>query len=244
MNSKNQIIGKYISLLRRMYELFTPYRYSLIISFLAGLVVAGATAFTAFLVKPALDDIFLNKKEFYLYLIPFAFIAATFVKGFGRYMQNYFMTYAGLRVIEDLRLLVYNKLIHLPSSYHIGSSIGEMMSRVMNDVGSIRSSIPAAVMIIRQIFTIVGLVTTVIYQSPALSIYSIVALPVAFYPLILFSKKLRKFNERNVNLNVYMNLFVLCYKLFKIHTHIILLIDFNMYCHLFIIIINILILFI
>lgn len=202
MKRTNEKIQRYIHLLKRMYSLFAPYKYSLIVSFSAGLIVAGATSVTAFLVKPALDDIFLGKKELYLYLLPLAFIFATFVKGFGRYVQNYCMTYCGLRVIEDLRALVYNKLIHLPSAYHIGSSIGDMMSRVMNDVGSMRSSIPAAVMIIRQVVTIVGLVATVIYQSPRLSIYSVIVLPVAFYPLILFSKRLRKFNERNINLNV------------------------------------------
>ncbi|MDE7468696.1 MAG: ATP-binding cassette domain-containing protein [Desulfovibrionaceae bacterium] len=201
MNSKKQVIHKNLYLLKRMYKLFAPYRYSLTISFLAGLLVAGATMATTYLVKPALDDIFLGKNEFYLYLLPFAFIAATLVKGIGRYLQNYCMTYAGLRVIEDLRMLVYNKIVHLPSSYHIGSSIGEMMSRVMNDVGSMRSSIPSVVMMIRQIFTIIGLIFTVIWQSPALSIYSILALPIAFYPLIIFSRRLRKFNERTINLN-------------------------------------------
>lgn len=203
MNTKKRKFDKHIYLLKRMFTLFAPYKYSLVLSFGAGLLVAAATGITAYLVKPALDDIFLKKEELYLYLIPLAFILTTFVKGFGRYVQNYCMTYTGLRVIEDLRVLVYTKLVHLPSSYHIGSSIGEMMSRVMNDVGNIRSSIPSVVMIVRQIFTIIGLVCTVIWQSPALSIYSVIALPVAFYPLIIFSRRLRKFNEKNINLNVH-----------------------------------------
>lgn len=201
MNSKSVTLKNHIILLKKMFRLFLPYKYALAISFIASLCVGVATGATAYLVKPALDDIFLAKNERLLYLIPLAFMAATLFKGLGRYAQNYFITYCGLRVIEDVRILVYNKLINLPSTYHLGSTIGDMMSRVMNDVGSMRSSIPALIMIIRQCFTIISLVVTVIYQNPSLSFYSVLALPIAFYPLIIFSKKLRKFHEKNNNLN-------------------------------------------
>lgn len=196
--SNRTIIRERFALFWKMFKLFTPYRYYLIAGFIASLLVGAMTGLTAYLVKPALDQVFLDKNEKLLLIIPLALIGATLLKGIGRYLQNYCMTFCGARVIEDLRTMLYDKLIHLPIAYHEEQTTGDTMSRILNDVGTMRSSIPSAIMIFRQCFTILSLVIAVIIQNPSLAIYSILTVPLALYPLIAFSKRIRKYSERGL----------------------------------------------
>ena len=62
-------------------------------------IVGGSTAAAAFLVKPALDDIFLNRKETSLYWIPAAVIIVYLVKGAANYGQHVLMNYIGNRIV-------------------------------------------------------------------------------------------------------------------------------------------------
>ena len=64
-------------------------------------LVGGATAAAAFLIKPALDDIFLNRNEKSLYWIPLAVIFMYFLKDAAQYVQHVLMNYIGTRLVED-----------------------------------------------------------------------------------------------------------------------------------------------
>lgn len=189
--------GGSLPLLRRISRYFFPHKISIAISMCCMAVVAATTAGTAYLVKPALDDIFINKDERALLLIPVFFIVLTALKGAGRYAQNYFMNYAGLRVIETLRDQLFTKVIHLPMRFYEDSQIGLLMSRIINDVTMIRDSLPSTIMIVRQVLTMGGLIGVVFYQNADLAIWAVLVLPLALYPFIYFGRKLRKLGRRN-----------------------------------------------
>ncbi len=186
-----------LPLLRRIGRYFLPHKVSIALSMGCMAIVSATTAGTAYLIKPALDDIFINKDEQALLLVPAFFIVLTALKGFGRYFQNYFMNYAGLRVIESLRDQLFTKIIHLPMRFYEDSQIGLLMSRIINDVSMIRDSLPSTVMIVRQILTMVGLIGVVFYQNAELATWAVLVLPLALYPFIYFGRKLRKLGRRN-----------------------------------------------
>ena len=187
-----------LPLLRRIGRYFLPHKVSIALSMGCMAIVSATTAGTAYLIKPALDDIFINKDEQALLLVPAFFIVLTALKGFGRYFQNYFMNYAGLRVIESLRDQLFTKIIHLPMRFYEDSQIGLLMSRIINDVSMIRDSLPSTVMIVRQILTMVGLIGVVFYQNAELATWAVLVLPLALYPFIYFGRKLRKRDFRRL----------------------------------------------
>lgn len=71
------------------------------------------------------------------------------------------------------------------------------MSRVLNDVGMIRQSLPAFVQILRQILTMGGLLFVVFQQNFELACWALFVLPLAGYPFALFSRSLRRYGRRN-----------------------------------------------
>jgi len=70
------------------------------------IVVAGTQALAAYLIEPALDDIFVNKDTTMLKWIPIAILVVFLLRGFGMYGQSYFMSYVGEGIIRQLRDLL------------------------------------------------------------------------------------------------------------------------------------------
>ncbi len=184
-------------LLKRCMGCFRPYWKRVAVGGLSMLVVAVSTAGLAYLVQPALDDIFIRKDADALLLIPFAYIALIVIKGFFQYLQNYLLKSSGLQVLEDLRNQLYDRIIYLPLKFFEENQVGMLMSRVINDVLLIRMSLPAMIMVARELLTMAGLICVVFYRDWRLAIWAMLVLPAAIFPFFYFARKLRKYGRRN-----------------------------------------------
>lgn len=183
------------ALLKRCVTFFLPYKLHIILATGFMLTAGLCDAVIAYLVKPAMDDVFINKQADALLLIPLAFMGVTALKAGTRLMQNYLMQYAGLRVLEVLRDELYNKIIRLPLQFYEGTQVGMLMSRIVNDVQLIRASLPALVMMIRQVVTLVSLMCVVFYQNAKLAAYAFIALPLCFFPFWYFGNRMRRLSR-------------------------------------------------
>ena len=192
---------KELRLALRVFRYFLPYKWAMVVALLASAVVSGTTAGTAWLIKPALDDIFIRQDGTALLYVPLAFIVLTALKGAGRYLQNWCMHYSALHVLETMRQELFQKIITLPLHFYEESQVGALMSRVINDVGMIRQSLPAFIQIIRQVITMISLLYVVFQQNFELACWAIIVLPVAGFPLSLFSRALRRYGRKNAEVN-------------------------------------------
>jgi subfamily B ATP-binding cassette protein MsbA len=128
--------------------------------------------------------------------VPLAFIGITALNAATRLLQNYLMQYSGLKVLEVLRDEMYGKIIMLPLRFYEGTQVGMLMSRIISDVSLIQSSMPALVMLIRQVITLLSLMVVVIYQNAELAFWALLVLPLAFFPFIHFGRRMRKLSRK------------------------------------------------
>ena len=157
------------------------------------LVIAVTTSATAFLVKPVLDDIFFNRDQKMLMMIPMAVVVIYFLRGIGTYGQDYLMNYAGENVIRQLRNTLYNRIQDLSLSFFQEEKTGVLMSRITNDVNIIKDMVSTSVTsLLRDIFTILGLTIVIFYRDWKMAVFAFVVLPVAFYPIVAFGRRMRK----------------------------------------------------
>ncbi len=158
-------------------------------------VVAAATSASAYLVKPMLDDIFINKDQTKLLLIPGAAILVFFLKSVGTYGQGYLMNYVGEEIIKHFRISLYERIIDQPLSFFHTERTGVLMSRITNDVNIVKGMVSTAVTsLLRDAFTVVGLIGVILYMDWKLAIGAFVVLPVAFYPIVVFGRRVRRFS--------------------------------------------------
>lgn len=188
-----------MSLFRRLLQLIKPYWIKLALAMVCMVFVSLLTAAQAFLVKPALDDIFLKKDERILILLPLAIILLFFLKGLFDYAQAYLMNYVGLRIVADLREKLYNHIQKLSLSFFTKTPTGTLISRITYDVNLIQSSVSNAITgLIKDAFTILGLTGVIFYRNWKLALLAIVIFPLAVIPIKEFGKRLRKFSRKGL----------------------------------------------
>ena len=157
------------------------------------IVMAAATSATAFLVKPALDDIFLNKDATMLKIIPLAVIIIYFLRGAGAYGQECLMNYVGESIIRRLRNNLYDHIMDLPLSFFQKEKTGVLMSRITNDVNIIKIMVSTAVTgVLKDFFTIIGLTIVIFYRDWKMALFAFIVLPIAFLPIVKFGRIVRR----------------------------------------------------
>jgi subfamily B ATP-binding cassette protein MsbA len=106
--------------------------------FAVGSLCAGAvsllTATNAWLVKPVLDGIFVERNTAMLAILPFAIVAVAVTKRAFQFAHVYLMGYTGNRIVTDIRDALYQHILKLSVTFHAGRSTGTLMSNVTNYV--------------------------------------------------------------------------------------------------------------
>ncbi len=187
--SKNNIKSRH----KRLLSLIKSNMLRLFLAMGCMLVIAASTSATAFLVKPVLDDIFFNKDVVMLRLIPIAVIIIYFLRGAGYLGQAYLMSYVGQDIIRRLRDSLYDHIQDLSLSFFQKEKTGVLMSRITNDVSIIRAMVSTVVTgALRDFFTIVGLTFVIFYRDWRMALCALIVLPVAFFPVVKFGRRVRR----------------------------------------------------
>lgn len=174
------------------------------------LILAGATSATAFLVKPVLDDIFFKRDVAMLKVIPIVVVLIYLLRGLSMVGQDYLMNAVGQNIIRKLRNQLYNRIQDLPLSFFQEERTGVLMSRITNDVTIIKNMVSTSVTAsLRDCFSIIGLVGVIFYRDWQLAAYALIILPLAFYPVVRFGRKVRRVStgcqEAMAEMNVFLH---------------------------------------
>ena len=179
-------------------EYIYPHWKILSISIVLMLVIAGTTSFHAWLIKPALDSVFVEKDYHALIYIPIIVLIVTFVKGFATYFQLLTMNYLNLRVTSEMRIRLYRHFITSDISKLHSKSSGDMIASIIGEIGAVVNLISISLNgFVKQLFTIFALVVVMFNQSLELSLVAFIGFPLAVYPIYKLGKKLRNLSFKN-----------------------------------------------
>jgi len=179
-------------------EYIYPHWKILSISVVLMLVIAGTTSFHAWLIKPALDSVFVEKDYHALIYIPIIVLIVTFVKGFATYFQLLTMNYLNLRVTSEMRIRLYRHFITSDISKLHSKSSGDMIASIIGEIGAVVNLISISLNgFVKQLLTIIALVVVMFNQSLELSLVAFIGFPLAVYPIYKLGKKLRNLSFKN-----------------------------------------------
>lgn len=178
--------------IKRIYWLVKPHHRRLLIAMLSMVGVSALTSAQAYLVKPLLDEIFFKKDYAMLDILPLALILVFLVKGIFYYTYSYLIERTGHRIIMDLRIKVYSHIHSLPLSFFGKTPTGELISRIFGDVGLMQAAVSSVLVgILKDLFTVFGLLGVIFYQDWKLALISLIFLPLASIPIYKFGKRFR-----------------------------------------------------
>jgi len=177
----------------RLLQYMRPYWGRLLAAGACSGVVAALTGAYAWLVRPAFDEIFINKDVTWLVVLPVVLMLVVALKGLAGYGQAYLMIYVGSRVVTDIRQQLFAHLMRLPITFHLRNPSSRMMSRVVNDVNWIQNAVSGVLKdLFQQTLTFIVLLGVIFYQNWRLSLFAIVVLPLSAYPMVRFGNRLRR----------------------------------------------------
>jgi ATP-binding cassette, subfamily B, bacterial MsbA len=163
------------------------------IAFLCMAVAGGSTALRAWLMQPVLDRIFIARQSSLLLLLAAAALLLALVKGLADYAQSILMTRVGQRVITDVQSALFSRLIRADLAYFNANPSGRLISRLVNDVGLLRSAAANVLTGIgRDAVTVVFLVGVMFYQDWELAIVAFFAFPAAIRPIVRIGRRMRR----------------------------------------------------
>jgi ATP-binding cassette, subfamily B, bacterial MsbA len=178
---------------RQLFALVKENRTRLLLAMACMLVEAAGTSTAAYLVKPVLDDIFINKNQAMLRLIPPAIVGIYLLRSLAMFYGDLFMSYVGQNIIRRLRNRLYDRIQDLHLAFFHKETTGGLMSRIINDVNFVKDMLSSTITgSLRDCFTIIGLVFVIFYQIWHLAAFAILVLPAALIPIIIFGRRVRR----------------------------------------------------
>src|SRR3954451_22599160 len=156
-------------------------------------VASGSTALRAWLMEPVLDRIFIAKDSSLLLMIAGAALALASVKSLADYGQTVLMNLVGQRLITDVQIAMFARLIRVDLAYFHAHPSGMLISRLMNDVGLLRSAAGNVLAGIgKDALTVLFLVGVMFYQDWSMALVAFVALPLAIRPIVRIGRRMRR----------------------------------------------------
>jgi subfamily B ATP-binding cassette protein MsbA len=132
-------------LLRRLLaEQVRPHLGSLVIALVAMIVVAAMTAATAWLLKPAIDQVFTERDPYWTMMIPLAVVIVVVIKGVATYFESTLMIGFGEKVIADTQIRLYSHLIRADLAWLHDMHSGRLISSFLFDATLLREAVTKA----------------------------------------------------------------------------------------------------
>ncbi|AGL02749.1 ABC transporter ATP-binding protein [Desulfoscipio gibsoniae] len=110
------------------------------------------------------------------------------------YLQNYIMSSVAQLTVYDLRKEVNHKLARLPLRFYDAHTHGEILSRVVNDIDNISSTLQQSIIqLVTSLVTLVGVIVMMLTISPLMTFLLVLILPLSFIVTRAIASRSQKF---------------------------------------------------
>ena len=186
-----------VATIKKIMLLIKPYWRRIVISGILSIIVSGMSGGIAWLVKPALDGIFLQKDKRLLAFLPLAVLVLYILKGTFSFFQSYLMRSVGAKVVRDMRNKLFGQLMYFPVGHYKKESTGSILSRITNDIGSLQGLMGYTIKdLFVESMTVIVLLAVAFYRKWDLALLAVTVLPVAFYGAGRLGKRLKKVSKK------------------------------------------------
>ena len=157
------------------------------------LVAAAATSYTAYLMKPVVDDVFDQKNESRLWIVAFTVLATFLVKSIANYTQAMLMHFVGLRILSDMQNRLFSHLSRMDLAFFHNHATGTLISRFTTDIHQMKVAVSNGLTSLgKDLMSLVGLVYVMFLQDLELALITFFVFPIAVYPIVRIGKRMRK----------------------------------------------------
>ena len=179
-------------LFKKLMDFVSPYKASYYSVMFYAICLSIFSISTPYLLKITVDD-YITTKDYEGMLLYLGLMLITLIlEVCFQFLFVYYANYLGQRVIKDLRVTLFDKIINFKMSYFDNSAVGRLVTRVVNDIETIASIFSQGLfMIIADLLkmSLVIVIMLVVNWKLSLIVFSI--LPLILYATRLFQKSMK-----------------------------------------------------
>ncbi len=178
---------------RLLRDYLSQHKKRIIFAVICMVVTALAGAAHAYLLKPILDEVFLEKDKQLLYILPLIYLSIAIAGGVANYLQTILMRFVGQRIVADMQIQLFSHAIDADLATFHSQSSGKLISRFTNDIQMMRQALSSVLTgLAKETLALIAYIGVMLYQSWELTLIALVVFPAAVYPIIRLGKNMRK----------------------------------------------------
>jgi len=194
LDIQQQLTGK--NAYRALISIAMEFRRYFVFAVIGMVVFALTEAAFAYLMKPMMDDGFVNRDETTLLFVPIAIVVIFIIRMVASFLRTYCMAYIGRQVINKLRTQMFEKLLTLNSTEYDQSSSGAIITKFSFDIERIAASVSSALTVfIQDTLRIIVLLVFMLWLSWQLSAIFLTVGPLVFIIVVKVSSRFRKISK-------------------------------------------------
>src|SRR3569623_1518237 len=123
--------------LLRVLRLFGPYKHRLALGFAGMILTALTEPMLPAVFKTLRDKGFVANPPVPLWAVPVVIIGIIMLRGLSTFLTGYMMSWASTHVLNDLRQMIFNRILDVPAGFYVHNSIGKVINSAMFEVQQI-----------------------------------------------------------------------------------------------------------
>ena len=190
-----KVKAKYFDLKQfaKLMQYVKPYNKSFYLVLFFAIVLSVITTVTPYLLKIIVDDYIIPKDYSGMTFIIFLMAVTLLVEVVLMFSFTYYSNWLGQRVIKDIRVKIFDKIINLKMSFFDKNSVGRLVTRAVSDIETIASIFSQGLFtIIADLFKMTVILLVMIIISFRLTIVVLIIFPFLIYATRLFQKAMKK----------------------------------------------------
>ena len=187
---------------RMAVENFALHRRNYLIACACLLVIAGTTAYSAWLMGPVVKDVFYGN-DFNRALVLSATIVAIFlVKGLMTYMQSVILNKIGNAIVASYQRRIFDHLMDLDVHFFTRQHSATLVSRINQNILGVRDLLNNVVLgYVRDLITLLALIGVMFYRDPYMSAAVFIIGPLALWVLAKYANRVKVIARQEVQIN-------------------------------------------
>ncbi len=189
-----------LKILKRLYYSYTKkYLRNILFSVFFTILLAASTSSVAYLLDPAIKQLFIEQKQSLIFVIPGFIVLAFTIKGASLYIAKVIMIRVAEEVRKDIQIDMFSSLIKADTKLVDNKHSGKFITNLTNDVGMITNLVSTAILnFFKDSLTLIGLLSVMFYQNWKLSLFAIIMIPLASVAARTLGKRIGKVTNQQM----------------------------------------------
>ncbi|WP_106183051.1 lipid A export permease/ATP-binding protein MsbA [Candidatus Pandoraea novymonadis] len=208
--------------LKRLFGYLKSYWGMGLMAILAMAMVAVSEAAIPGVLKPVMDNGFSGQDPWTLWYVPTGVVVLAVFRAMTQYASNYMLSWVSNRVLLDLRVKMFERLLHAPASFYQRETTSTLINQIVFEVNQVLGVLTTVLItLVRDSLTVIGLLSYLFYLNWRLTLVIAIILPIIGFLVSKINRRLRRLNREQQTLTNALSYVVkeavAGYKVVKIH---------------------------